>query len=60
MSTTKYDSTLIDRGFDDEGEQEEALRSDIQRQFALGMEVKREALLEYRLVNALLGRKTHR
>jgi hypothetical protein len=41
-------------------EYEFEIRSDIQKQFAMNMEVKREQLLEYRLVNALLGRKTYR
>ena len=56
MST---DNDLLDQDYD-EDEQAEALRYDIQRTLALGMEVKREALLEHRLVNALLGRKTWR
>lgn len=50
---------LLNQDYND-AEYEAELRADIQRAFALGMEVKREAFLEHRLVNALLGRKTWR
>jgi hypothetical protein len=56
--STPYDTyAVLDQDYD-EVEAEAELRADIQRQFALGIEVHKAALLEHRLVNALLGRRT--